>query len=480
MRTRHVCLWAGFALLLSAGESLAETGFDSGSSGEDGAFTPTVDTELELPEDGIFHFTNVVIPDGVTVRFDGVGPVTMLASGDVEVAGTIDLSGSWSPPVGAAGDGNVGDDGLPGLAGPGGFDGGRGGEPAENRSDRPGGAGIGPGGGGGGVFSNSRKRSGAGGSYASTGSSSIGVTPGETYGSEVLLPLIGGSGGGGGVGGPAFHGSGGGGGGGAILIAASGTANITGAILAVGGSSGDVAGSGIGAAGGGGSGGAIRIVANRISGNGTLQATGGIPGSSVDSGTTNPTRSGNGGNGRIRLEAHVFERTSATAPDFSFGEPSVVFVPGLPGLRIDSVAGISAPALPTGRADIVLPEDTADTVPVVVTTRGVPVGNTVRLTVTPASGEPVTVVTPALTGSTEAASAEVSIMLPDGPSTLLAETTYTIVQEDEDAYGALTGGEPVARVRLRSGTDQATQLTLITVSGREVPVPGHIPLMPQG
>ena len=480
MTTRSAYTWSvGFALLLGGGALHAETGFDSGSSGEDGAFTPTVDTELELPEDGIFHFTNVTIPEGVTVRFDGTGPVTILASGDVEVAGTIDLSGSWSPPVGAAGDGNVGDDGLPGFAGPGGFDGGLGGEPAEDRENRLGGAGIGPGGGGGGVRSSSRKRSGAGGSFGTVGSSGFGVTPGETYGSEVLLPLVGGSGGGGGVGGPAFHGSGGGGGGGAILIAASGTVTITGAILAVGGSSGDVAGSGIGAPGGGGSGGAIRIVANRISGNGTLQATGGVPGSAVDSGTTNPHRAGNGGNGRIRLEAHVFERTAATAPDFSFGEPSVVFVPGLPGLRIESVAGIEAPAFPTGRADIILPEDSAETVPVVVATHGVPVGNTVSLTMTPASGEPVTVVTPALTGDTEAASAEVSITLPDGPSTLLAETTYTIVDDDNEELSALTGGEPVARVRLETATDQAARLTLITTSGREVPVPAHVPLMPR-
>ena len=471
-----------FAIAIFAtgsGPALAETGFDSGSSGEDGAFTPTVDTALELPEDGIFHFTNVVIPEGVTIRFDGNRQVTILASGDVDIAGTLDLSGSWSPPVGAAGDGNVGDDGLPGLGGPGGFDGGLGGEPADTREDRPGGAGIGPGGGGGGVYSFSRKRSGAGGSFATVGSSGSNVTPGQTYGSEVLLPLIGGSGGGGGFGGPAFHGSGGGGGGGAILIAANGTISVTGEILAVGGSSGDVAGSGIGAAGGGGSGGAIRLVADRITGNGTLQATGGIPGSSVDSGTTNPTRQGNGGDGRIRLEANVFERTAATAPDFSFGEPSVVFVPGLPGLRIDSVAGIPAPDFPTGRADIVLPEDTPDTVSVVFRTHGVPVGNTVSLRVTPASGEPITVVSPALTGDMESATAQVEVALPDGPSTLLAETTYTIVDDGEEEFGALTGGEPVAHVRVRAGMDGRSDVTLITESGREVPVHGRLPAMPQ-
>lgn len=99
--------------------------YESGSTGADGAFNPTVDTVLPLPPDGIFNFTNVNIPAGVTVTFqrnDINTPVTLLASGDAIISGTLHVNGGWSAPVGAAGDGNIGDDGLPGIGGPGGYD----------------------------------------------------------------------------------------------------------------------------------------------------------------------------------------------------------------------------------------------------------------------------------------------------------------------------------------------------------------------
>ena len=32
--------------------------FDSGSTGKDGAFSPIVDTTLDLPPDGVFNFTS--------------------------------------------------------------------------------------------------------------------------------------------------------------------------------------------------------------------------------------------------------------------------------------------------------------------------------------------------------------------------------------------------------------------------------------
>jgi hypothetical protein len=63
--------------------------FDSGSTGVNGAFVPTVNTERQLPPDGVFNFTNVNIPAGVTVTFAKNAtntPVTILASGDVTIA----------------------------------------------------------------------------------------------------------------------------------------------------------------------------------------------------------------------------------------------------------------------------------------------------------------------------------------------------------------------------------------------------------
>lgn len=42
--------------------------FDSGSTGADGDFAPASDITLGLPDSGIFNFTTVNIPEGVTVR----------------------------------------------------------------------------------------------------------------------------------------------------------------------------------------------------------------------------------------------------------------------------------------------------------------------------------------------------------------------------------------------------------------------------
>ncbi len=100
--------------------------FNSGSTGADGDFNPTLNTELPLPPDGIFNFKSVNIPQGVTVTFKRNAantPVYMLVQNDATIAGTIDVSGGNAVDVGSAGDGNMTDDGTPGVGGPGGFDG---------------------------------------------------------------------------------------------------------------------------------------------------------------------------------------------------------------------------------------------------------------------------------------------------------------------------------------------------------------------
>ena len=83
-------------LLLGPALAFAQT-FSSGSTGADGPFAPTSDVTLTLPPDGGFHFTTVTIPAGVTVRFTrntANTPVTLLATGDVTIAGTLDVSGT--------------------------------------------------------------------------------------------------------------------------------------------------------------------------------------------------------------------------------------------------------------------------------------------------------------------------------------------------------------------------------------------------
>lgn len=460
--------------------------FTSGSTGSDGAFSPTVNTQLQLPSDGIFNFTTVNIPSGVTVTFQKNTtntPVTFLASGDVTIAGNINVDGAPAPAVGAAGDGNIGDDGLPGIGGPGGFDGGRG---SIAGSNAPGSSGIGPGGAGP-AGDNGNINSvcgGAGGSYSTVGrfwsnqtnnicANRIGsATLGTTYGSESLLPLIGGSGGSSGFSGSAFGGGGGGGGGGAILIAASGTVTISGTVRANGGEGGNTAGGSFGGSGGSGSGGAIRIIATTIAGNGAVTANGG-PDAGVAS--SSPSNGGAGGSGRIRFESDNITRTAVTTPAFDFKAPQEVFVAGLPALRITSVAGVAAPATPTGNADITLPQATANPVSVVFTTTGVPVGNTVTLSLTPASGSSVNVVSTALSGTVDNATANVSVTLPSGPSILSASVSYTVTASIGNALRNFAKGETVERIVLAALPGGLSETTLITVTGKEYRYNGSLP-----
>lgn len=474
----HFKLGALISTLCLAGLAVPVLAYDSGSTGADGDFSPTVNTELQIPESGVLNFTTVNIPTGVTVTFKkntSNTPVVILASGNVTVAGSINVSGRNAANSGASGDGNIGDDGLPGAGGPGGYDGGRGGQTS---AIKRGGNGLGPGAGAGGDVSTSWPYTVGGGgggfgvsgegAYARNWVTTAGGSGGGVYGSTQLLPLLGGSGGGGGNGGTSFVGGGGAGGGGAILMASSGTLNVTGSIYANGGTGGHTAGDGQGAGGGGGSGGAIRLIATSIGGNGAIGATGGGAGTKANDGFGN---GGNGGVGRIRLEAETFTRTAASNPVHSFGSPSSVFVAGLPTLRITSVAGVAAPVSPTGNADITLPSTTPNPVTVEFATTGVPVGNTVSLRVTPAYGDAVTVVSPAVTGSTAAGTASVSVALPTGPSVLSASTTYTIVTAMGEALSIYAQGETVEKVRLTTTMNGPTLATLITKSGKEFEVP---------
>lgn len=475
---------AATAIILALGSTVAQA-FTSGSTGSDGAFSPTVNTQLTLPASGVFNFTSVNIPTGVTVTFKKNAlntPVVLLASGNVTIAGIVNVSGTNGTATGASGDGNLGDDGLPGEGGPGGFNGGRGGAAGITdltSSQGSGGTGLGPGAGAGapGCYSLSNNSfgalKGASGSFSAVGfnGSNAGqvfcptpqnsnvvnaaVLAGSIYGSSNLVPMIGGSGGGGGAGGAFLGGAGGGGGGGAILIAASGTVTVSGQILANGGQDGILSGIGVGGTGGTGSGGAIKIVATTIAGDGTIRALSGD----------------NTANGRIRLESEAITRTTPTSPASTFAAPGPLFVAGSPTLMITSVAGVAAPAIPTGNADIVLPSTTPNPVSVVFKTTGVPVGNTVKLTVIPAQGLQVIAISPALTGTTANASASVSVSLPAGPSTLSATTSYTIVASLGDAMSNFAMGERVEKVVLTSTPGQPQQVTLVTATGKEYAAP---------
>ncbi len=487
MKTHRIFTAGALAFLASLG-TLSHAAFNSGSTGIDGALSPTVNTQVQLPASGILNYTTVNIPVGVTVTFTKNTtntPVILLVSGDATIAGTLNVSGNASKNVGAAGDGNIGDDGLPGEGAPGGYDGGRGGKPGA--SNTIGGTGLGPGAGQPGDYYSNYAVGGGGAGFGVIGASSWGSTSpypglgGSVYGSSALLPLVGGSGGGGAAGGASFAGSGGGGGGGALLLAASGTVSISGSVLANGGASGASAGQGSGATGGGGSGGAVRIVATTISGNGSISALGGAAGASTNTGCNYtaalpcPFAGGVGGAGRIRLEAEIFSRTAASTPVHVFAAPSTVFIAGLPSLKIKTVAGAVVPASPTGVADIALPATQTNPVAVTLETTAVPVGNSIKVTVTPAYGATTSAVSDALVGSTALATASASVTLPQGASTLSATLTYTVTASVGNAMSQYAQGEQVEKIRLAATPGKpSTSVTLITVSGKEYEVPAAL------
>jgi hypothetical protein len=389
-------------LALVAGPSLvAAQTFNSGSTGADGAFTPTADSRLTAPPDGVFNFTTISIPAGVTVSFvthTGLGqpPISLLATGNVLITGSIDVAGA---------DGGLGGSGTQlftnaGTAGPGGFDGGGG----SNALSGPGGAaGLGPGGGGAGTTTSAPGAAG----HVSAGAG--GASAGRPYGDERLVPLIGGSGGGGGAA-PAFGvtGGGGGGGGGALLIASSGTITLNGSIVAAGGTG---AAASFGAqAGASGSGGAVRLAATAIAGKGSIDVRGG-PGAS---------------GGRIRVEAFTSTATigGGVAGGVTVGQPDGVAL-GVVELRIVSVAGVRAPANPRGSygaPDVILPAGTTTPVTVGLEASQIPLGTTVTVTATPLSGAAISAVSTPLIGTPAAATASATLAIPTSQPSVISAT----------------------------------------------------------
>ena len=322
----HTRLLPAAALLLVAAFQTSAANFTSGSTGLDGPLDVISNTVIQLPPDGVLNYTTITVGQGNTLTFKRNAlntPVFLLATGDVVIDGSINVNGGHGSVTPFSG----------GLAGPGGFDGGSGGFTSAD-SVLPGGAGMGPGGGlpgpGGGY-----NWTGAGsGSYA-TRAPQANALDGDAYGSNLLIPLVGGSGGGGVNGDPN---RGGGGGGGAVLIASSTkiTVNSTGSIVARSGEASDSERYNSG------SGGAVRLVAPRVYGKGTLDVR------SNSSGVGDTARVG--GVGRIRVDS-IF-KVEPTNPGLenlsltfipgnsaSVGSTMIVFPPNTPSLSVVSAAG---------------------------------------------------------------------------------------------------------------------------------------------
>ena len=322
----------------------------------------------------VLKYSSVNIDAGTTVEFlnhPSRAPVVWLVDTNATINGVVDLNGSNDT-------GTLSQFSEPG---PGGFRGGRAPAPNNNAS-----AGLGPGGG------NAISNSGCGGSYGFVGGSSGCGIIGPTYGSDRVLPLIGGSGGGGDGNSSVY---GGGAGGGAILIAADETITLGGTIQANGGNG----------AGTGGSGGGIRLIADSVTDPNFPSGPNGLLRAFQGAGANN-----NGGAGRIRVEANSITLSDPSGPQRTTGEPCIgagctcapITCTGMaeiwpdpstnpPSVQITNVAGVTAPADP--RSDFNFPNQDvrmADNNPVTVTiqAQNVPIDGSwdVKVRVVPKGG----------------------------------------------------------------------------------------------
>jgi len=323
------------------------------STGADLAFNPP--PGLTTLVAGRFNFTTINIPVGALIQFTKSpdnSPVYFLAQGDVTIAGNIDVNGDGGTAL------------RGGLGGPGGFDGGNPGIAGSGPGD-----GLGPGAGQGGTADGSI--AGGNAAYGTAPTASPSPRDGQVYGTQLLIPLVGGSGGGGS--GPVNNqpgtGIGGGGGGGAILIASSTRITHTGRITAGGAWNGGR---------GTGSGGAIRLLAPVISGAGILEVWGWTTGY---------------GHGRVRCD--MVDRSNFNlsiqppppqAPQTVDQFLPLVFPPNLPSLRLVSVAGQAVPAGSASGFTITLPLNAPASQLVVIKATGFGVDAPVAVKLTPLSG----------------------------------------------------------------------------------------------
>lgn len=331
------------------------------SDGSDGAFRPTGSITLDLPDDGVFDFTTIDVPVGVTVRFRSNAantPVFLRATGAVSIAGVIDVSagnvsladlanpsvgylrpattGTAGPGGGAGGIAGLGDTTCSGPdcrdAGPGaGLSGGRPGPTPTHTGLKV----FGVAGGGGGMAT--------AGEAAERYTSGVAGSPAVPYPST----FTGGSGGGGGSGwyffGVQLGGGTGGGGGGALAISTPDAITVGGSLLALGANGGwSFANSGgQGGPGGGGSGGNIALVGGSsvtLLPTALVDATGGYGGGlSTQTYSRDPRAYENGARGG---SGYLYVQGAQLALDGTL-DATVVAVPE-PGTTAMMIAGLAA------------------------------------------------------------------------------------------------------------------------------------------
>lgn len=397
----------GFILLCFA-SAQAQT-FVSGSTGADGPLDLTSgDRTVQLPASGVLNYTTVNIPAGRALTFARNlrnTPVVMLAQGDINIAGLINVS--------APGGSNIQDRRIPG---PGGFYGGESGQ-----------AGFGPG----------------------SGQPSCNSRDGQWIGPLSLIPIIGGSGGGG-IACGAFDYSYGGGGGGAIVIASSTSIMVN--------SSGGIFASG--AIGGGfGSGGAIRLVANAINMAGNLYACTNGAGSACGvvrleapvgaltfAGTSFPPA------GLSSINPVIVPSTNSALNIVSIGGYPV---PPNSGQRFDTY-------------DMLLPNQLTDPISVVVQASNIPVGTQVNIAFSGSPGATFTPGTLQGTDASSTATLTISNLVRTQVTYLFVSATFDLPANLRPKGASASEENRVAKVRIESALGRKPKFIYLAQNGKEI------------
>jgi hypothetical protein len=342
-------------------------------------------------------------------------PVVFLASGNVTIAGTLDLNGAQPVTLDGSNQTQISQNRRPAEPGAGGYYGGlgaRGGVGPE--------AGAGPGGGVAGLQTATSTCYGGPGSSNRSGTGFWGFNDagaGPAYGNTYLVPLYGGSGGGGGWGSLNAVGGGGGAGGGAIRIVSTTSITVTGSIQANGGSFGNVANSPGFCYGGPGAGGAIHLIAPAITGNGSLVASNGAFGNNgiVNSGYVRfnvQTYSFTGTANCVTGAAAVQNGSTCTSVGPLYNVPSNSTITQ-PSLTITQINGINVPNPPSGaylNPDVQI--NTTNPVTVNVAATNIPLGTQPILRVTSETGTDQSITCAGLAGTVASSTATCTVTFP--------------------------------------------------------------------
>ena len=391
----------GFAMF---GTGLEAQTFSSGSTGADGALSYTTPgtyyfdpraLNIDPAHDNIFNFTTINIAAGVTLKISSKvvsGPVYWLATGDVTIAGTVDLSG---------------EDGIaqlstlavssrvPSVAGSGGYGGGLGGMSGGSPAQ----PGNGPGGG-----------------VAAT-TTIAGGGAGTNTSNQFVLPLFGGSGGGGGLAAAGTFGGEGGAGGGALLIASSTRISLSScgpAIIADGGHGGGCDAGGT--CGGPGAGGSVRLVSNMVTEIGCLVVV-----ARGARGNNSPA-----GDGKIRLESFSGTLpTNSNLPMAITSTPDPLLLPSTPPptMIVTAINGVPINANPFAFPDITI--NTSSPIVINIEAHYVPLGTIPKVTIFSEGGpDQVVNASVGLAGTLAVSTTTATITFPTGGSRGFVKATW--------------------------------------------------------